>query len=76
MEDFFIFERNKYRLDELNETAKLYYQKLVFVYRAIEELNARHAMLSRAKNAYIEDLKAEVIVKKSGVDVNLLFSED
>jgi len=72
----FTFEGNRYDLDELTKEAKVIYEKLVFTYQSIEQFNAQHAVMSRAKNAYIEDLKSEIVQKKSGVDLGSLLTED
>lgn len=72
----FTFEGNRYSLDELTVKSKIIYEKLVFTHKSIEQLNAQHAVMSRAKNAYIEDIKGEVVQKKSGVDLGALFAED
>ena len=34
------------------------------------------AVLTRAKNAYIDDLKLEVVESKSGLDIGALFADD
>jgi len=72
----FTLEGAAYQVDELSEKAKVLYEQLLFVYKSIEQLNGEHALLMRSKNGYIEDLKSEVIEKKSGIDLGALFIED
>ena len=42
----------------------------------ILELQNIHAIMTRAKNAYIQDLSAEIVEQKSGVDLSAIFSDD
>ena len=76
MDEHFVFDGQKYRLDQLTERSKHIHDRLLFIYRSIEQLNAKHAVMTRARNAYIDDLKSEVIENKFGVDIGALFSED
>ena len=72
----FTLEGQSYKLDELSEKATILYEQLIFVYKSIEELNGKHALLTKAKNAYISDLKTEIIQGRTGVDLGALFSDD
>ena len=76
MDNQFTLEGKTYRVHDLADKSALIYQRLVFTYRSIENLNAQHSLMTGAKNAYIEDLKSEIIEQKSGVDIGALFSED
>jgi len=76
MSQEFTLEGNAYNVAALSEKGKVLYEQLLFVYQTIEQLNGEHALLMRAKNAYIADLKGEVIEKKSGVDLGALFMDD
>ena len=42
----------------------------------VRELMNQQALLTKAKNAYIEDLKSEIIQGRTGVDLGALFSDD
>lgn len=76
MSQEFTLEGHTYKVDELPEKGKVLYEQLLFVYQTIEQLNGKHALLMRSKNGYIDDLKGEVIEKKSGVDLGALFMDD
>lgn len=76
MDKHFVFDGQKYRIDQLTEKSKHIHDRLVFIYSSIEQLNAKHAVMTRARNAYIDDLKSEVIENKSGVNIGALFLED
>jgi hypothetical protein len=72
----FTLEGNEYKIDDLSTEGKQIWDHLFFSLKALDELNAKHAIMMRGKNAYIEDLKGEVVQKKSGVDLGALFAED
>ena len=40
------------------------------------ELTNQQALLTKAKNAYIADLKMEIVQGRTGVDLGALFSDD
>ena len=44
--------------------------------RLFEEKSNLMALLTKAKNAYIADLKTEIIKNKTGVDLSSLFDEE
>lgn len=44
--------------------------------RLFEEKSNLMALLTKAKNAYMADLKTEIIKNKTGVDLSSLFDEE
>lgn len=76
MKEKFVFEGKEYCSADLTETSKLLVEKLNFTNRSIEQLNNQHVFMTRARNAYIEDLKIDIVEKKSGVDLGALFVDD
>jgi hypothetical protein len=72
----FTLEGKKYSVDDLSESGRKIWSKFFFSLQSLDELNAKHALLMRAKNSYISDLKSEVVEKKSGVDLGALFVDD
>ena len=72
----FTVDQKSYDTDSLSEVAKIIYENLNFVQQASQELSDTHAVLNRAKNAYIEDLKEEIVQKKSGIDFISLLQDD
>ena len=76
MENFFALEGHNYNLNHLSDEGRIAYEKLIFVHHMSRELTAEHAVLTRAKNAYIEDIKEEIVQNKSGVDFTSLFQDD
>ena len=72
----FTLEGNEYKIENLSEEGKKIWSHLFFALQSLDELNAKHALLMRAKNSYISDLKSEVVEKKSGVDLGALFVDD
>jgi len=76
MASTFKFENQSYRLDDLSPAGQEIFSSLFFVTRHIEQIKNSLAVLNRAKNGYIDDLKLEVIEEKSGIIMSELFTED
>jgi hypothetical protein len=55
-----------YDLDEMSSAAKGYLKSLQFTSERIKELHNMRALLTRAKNSYLESIKAEILSKKAG----------
>ena len=73
---FVQIDGDKYSKESLPENC-LELTKLVSIAQEqINNLINEHAVITRAKNAYIEDLKSEVIESKSGFDFAQLFLDD
>jgi signal transduction histidine kinase len=53
-------------VDDLSPEARQILERLRFVQRRLQELHNRQAMLTKAKNAYIADLKAELLNPVAG----------
>ena len=73
---FIDVEGDKFLLESLPEVCLKLSQLSVTTQAKIHKLNSEHAVITRAKNAYIEDLKGEVVEAKSGLDIAGLFSDD
>ena len=65
-----------YKIADLSDEGRNILQQLIFIRTNLLGLRNQQSLLSRAKNGYIEDLKSEVIEKKSGVDLGALFMDD
>ena len=57
----------EYDLNTLSEAAQKNLSSYQFVTKQIEELTNMQALLQRAKNSYLENLKSEMITAKSGL---------
>tara|TARA_B100000768_G_scaffold72550_1_gene69571 strand:+ start:726 stop:956 length:231 start_codon:yes stop_codon:yes gene_type:complete len=66
----------EYDADELSAEGSALVDRLMFVQRQTVELFNEQAVLNKAKNAYIADLKAEIVEGRTGVDLGVLFSDD
>lgn len=66
----------KFQMEELNDTCMRLVNMGVATELKIQKLMNERAVLTRAKNAYIDDLKLEVVESKSGLDIGALFSDD
>lgn len=65
-----------YDLSTASETAKVLLARLQNLDRLFEEKNNLMALLTKAKNAYIAELKTEIIKNKTGVDLSTLFDQE
>jgi len=65
-----------YDLFKATDECKAYISRLQHLDRLFEEKNNMIALLTKARNAYIADLKTEIIKNKTGVDLSTLFDEE
>lgn len=65
-----------YDLSQASEEAKTIVAWLQHLDRQFEEKSNLMALLTKAKNAYIADLKTEIIKNNTGVDLASLFDEE
>ena len=63
----------EYDFESLNPEAKAILEKLQHTETQIQDKQNLSALLTRAKNSYIQELKREMIEGKSGVDIASLF---
>ncbi len=66
----------EYDLSKASEGAKTLVARLQHLDRLFEEKRNLMALLTKAKNAYISDLKTEIIKNKTGVDLSTLFDAE
>ena len=65
-----------YDLAKASDDAKAIVKRLQHLDHLFEEKTNLMALLTKAKNAYIADLKTEIIKNKTGVDLSSLFEEE
>ena len=61
------FDDKEYDVNDLSENARAQFGSLTFVDEKLRELNNMHALLTRAKNSYVEGLRRELISDKAGL---------
>lgn len=66
-----IIDEVEYNLEELSDTAQSLISRMRELDSSISENNNMLAALAKAKNAYISDLKQEMLSAKSGFDFGL-----
>ena len=76
MVEFFRIDGNNYRVSDLNDEGRVQLERLFFVRRKLNLLKNKIALMSKAKNSYIDDLKSDIVEGRSGVDLGLLFSDN
>jgi hypothetical protein len=65
-----------YDADALSAEGKALLERLQFTHLQMQALSNQQALLNKAKNAYIADLKSEIVQGRTGIDLSALFSED
>ena len=65
-----------YDLSQASRESRVLVARLKYMDRMFVEKSNLLALLNKAKNAYIADLKAEIIKEKTGVDFSTLFDEE
>lgn len=76
MTDKFEIDGLEYKIEELSNEGKILLDRLVFANLKLHELKNQRALFTKAKNAYIADIKFEVVQSESGFDLDNLFDED
>ena len=66
----------EFDMDALSTEARALVERLSFVRLQVQSLSNQQALLTKAKNAYIADLKSEIVQGRTGVDLGALFSDD
>ena len=76
MDQRFKIDGREYEISSMSLEGKELVERLTFINVKLQELQNSIALLSKAKNGYIEDLKAEIIQERTGVDFSDLFSDE
>ncbi len=66
----------EYDLDALSAEGRGLVERLSFAHLQVQTLSNQMALLTKAKNAYIADLKLEIVQGRTGLDFSALFSDD
>jgi len=72
----FRLEGAEYDVDALSVEGKALLERMTFANLQVQTLSNQQALLTKAKNAYIADLKSEIVQGRTGVDLGALFSDD
>ena len=75
MKQRFKFEDVEYSSDNLSEENIKQLMQLQFIQGKLRELQDNSALLNKAKNGYIEDLKNEIVSGKLGLDLGDLLTD-
>ncbi len=76
MTKLFRLDGVQYDVEALSDEARELFERLTFTQLQVQALLNQRAILTKAKNAYIADLKSEIVQGKTGVDLNALFVDD
>jgi hypothetical protein len=72
----FRIEGVEYDMEKLSQEGRDLCESLRFTQSTLQELSNMLALLTKARNAYIADLKTEIVKGRTGVDLDALFSDD
>jgi hypothetical protein len=60
-------DEKTYDLDDFSDNARAQLASLQFTMNKLSELNNMQALLTRAKNSYMESVKKEILADKAGI---------
>lgn len=66
----------EYDIETLTQEGRDLVSRLTFTRLTLQELSNQMALLTKAKNAYIADLKLEIVKGRTGVDLTTLFNDE
>jgi hypothetical protein len=66
----------EYDTETLTQEGKDLVERLTFTRLTLQEMSNQMALLTKAKNAYIADMKTEIVEGRTGLDLGALFSDD
>lgn len=72
----FTLDGVRYDADALSAEGQALVERLRFAQLQVQSLSNQQALLNKAKNAYIADLKGEIVQGRTGIDLSDLFSDD
>jgi transcriptional/translational regulatory protein YebC/TACO1 len=76
MTQAFQLDGEDYNADALSDDGKAIYAQLQFIRQQLQLLSNQQMLLNKAKNAYIADLKIEIVQGRTGVNLAALFDDD
>jgi hypothetical protein len=65
-----------YETESLSAEGQLLLERLAFVQARLEDLTNNAALLNKAKNAYIADLKQDLVRGRVGLDLGALMGDE
>jgi hypothetical protein len=76
MSERFWVDGVEYLADGLSEDGQGLLKLMRFAQLRLQELSNQQILMNKAKNAYIADLKIEIVEGRSGLDLGALFADD
>lgn len=67
---------HEYNVEDLSSYGQQLLERMLFTQSQMQSLSNQRALLNKAKNAYIADLKNEIIQSRTGIDLKNLLKED
>ena len=72
----FFLDNQEYDVEKLSDEADELYKRLSFVQFRLHDMRNNMALLQKAKNAYINDIKREGLKIRTGIDLSEIFDGD
>ena len=66
----------EYLVADLTQHTRGFYDLLVYSEKCLLEKKNQRALLTKARNAYIEDIKRDAISQRTGINLQELFGDD
>ena len=76
MSERFWIDGAQYLTNGLSEQGQTTLRQLKLIQLKLHELSNQQALMRKSKNAYIADLKVEIVEGRTGVDLSTLFSDE
>ena len=76
MNQRFRIDGAEYDIQNFTQEVRNLVAQLNFTILALQELSNQQALFMKAKNAYIADLKSEIVKGRTGLDLGAMFSDD
>jgi hypothetical protein len=76
MNQRFRIDGAEYDMQNFTQEVRNLVAQLNFTILALQELSNQQALFMKAKNAYIADLKSEIVKGRTGLDLGAMFSDD
>lgn len=76
MGETFTFDGNSYQISDLSPQGQELLRRIILTRANLVEMKNQLALLMKAKNAYISDIKMDIVEKRSGVNLGGLLENE
>ena len=76
MKKYFKMDGSFFKISDLSKKGRRNLELLFYSHNKMKELKNVEAVATRSKNIFIDNIKSEIVLSKSGIDLGSLFSGD